>query len=207
MLWELGTKVVRLLDDPAKSRVEQVDEIAVLAEHDPPDRFEKTARRLVQILCDDLLKDEPLDEMVFLIDVEAEPELVARKDVMVEMKNGETVPLGPPQPDEYTLQPEQIRSFSLPMGRNIESPADAKIALLKGTKYSDAIRAFNTERDKIKHWSEPVLKKLRETCEAHATDLARGGGARSGGSTLIKRIDSLLEIVVKHPNLFVNSVP
>jgi hypothetical protein len=207
VLWVHGAKVVQLLRDPAKSRLEQVDEIGALAEDNPPERFEKTARQVIQALCGDLLKTEPLDEIVLLTSDEAEPEPVPRKEVKVEMKNGETIPLGPPQPDEYSLQVDQIKSFSLPMGRIVDPPGDAKVAPLKGTKYSDAIRAFNTERDRIKHWSEPVLKKLRETCEAHATDLARGGGARSGGSTLIKRIDSLLEIVVKHPNLFVNSVP
>jgi hypothetical protein len=207
VLWVHGAKVVQLLHDPARSRLEQVDEIGTLAEDNPPDQFEKTARRLVQALCGDVLKTEPLDEMVLLTSDDAEPELVPRKDVKVEMKNGETISLGPPQPAEYSLQPNQIKSFSLPMGRIIEPPSDAKVPPLKGTKYSAAIRAFNTDRDQIKHWSEPVLKKLRETCEAHAADLARGGGARSGGSTLIKRIDSLLEIVVKHPNLFVNPVP
>jgi hypothetical protein len=122
------------------------------------------------------------------------------------MKSGQTVPLGPPEADEYSLQSDQIKYFVLTDNRTVDPPSDPKIAPLKGTKYSDAIRAFNTERSQIKQWSETVLRKLRDTCGKYAAELASAGDSKSGGR-LIKKIDSLLEVVFRHPNAFVTSAP
>ena len=51
------------------------------------------------------------------------------------------------------------------------------------------------------------MRTLHKTCEDHKTDLDKGVSEKAGGRTLIKRIDRLLEIMQKYPNLFVARVP
>lgn len=197
-----------MLPEPSARRADHLEAIAKLTENNPPARFGTTARRLVQVFCGDYLKAEPLDEMVLLVSGnDNETEQVLRKDVKVVLKDGKTVVLSPSGFDEYNLPRDRLDYFLLPMGGSRDPPGDKDVAPLKGTKYSDAIKAYNEKRNRIKHWSEPGLRDLRATCEAHKADLAQGGGEKAGGRTLIERIDRLLEIMHKHPNLFVASEP
>ena len=139
-----------------------------------------------------------------------EPEPVKRKDVQVVLKgksetvplgNGEAVPPGTEVVDEYNLKTDQIDHFELP-GETRDPPGPG-IPPLKGTQYSDAIRAYNTERERIKEWSARHLQTLQEICSKHEADLKGGGSANPGGQTLLSRINGLLEIVHRHPSLFV----
>jgi hypothetical protein len=68
------------------------------------------------------------------------------------------------------------------------------------------VHAYNSELRKVTHWSQAELTRLREVCEPHRETLARGGD-RTSGPTLIARIDALLEIVRRQPNLFVAATP
>jgi hypothetical protein len=97
--------------------------------------------------------------------------------------------------------------FELMMGGIHEPPpADSNIAPLKPTAYSVAVKAFNDERARIKRWSEQALMDLRKICEQHKDALDRGG-SRPGGPDLIDRINRLLPVVRRYPNLFVASQP
>jgi hypothetical protein len=207
-LWERGAKLVQVLAPEAAQRIDQVDAIGKLAEDHPPDRLEKTARRLAKALCDDLLKLEPYDDEVRLIsDEQAEAERVPRKQITIHLKDRKLVRLDKSGLDEYTLRRDDVENLLLPGGNTRNLPKDQMVAPLQGTDYSNAIRAFNLERARIKQWSEPELMKLRQTCEKHRAALKQGGAKEGNGPTLIARIDGLLDLVRKHPNLFDNSVP
>ncbi len=62
-------------------------------------------------------------------------------------------------------------------------------------------------REGIKQWSSQELDKLLDTCKKNESKLKQGGGAGSGGQTLIDRITKLREIVHSHPSLFASDVP
>jgi hypothetical protein len=209
-LLERGSKLVSLLQDSGKRGLDQLNELVRLDDNDPPKEFRTSLERIVRVLCDDLLKREPYDESVMLNSRGSPaPESIKRKDIQVVLKSGETValgtgeslPAGTPVYDEYTLKSDQIDSFVLP-GETRDPPGPG-VSPLKGTEYSDAIRAFNTERDRVDRWSERELLKLQEICVKHEAALQRGGGANLGGRTLIARINGLLEIVRRHSSLFV----
>src|SRR5262249_16215820 len=190
--------------------LDQLSELVRLGDNDPPKEFRTSLERIVHVLCDDLLKHESYDESVLLNSRGSPaPEPLKRKDIQVVLKSGETVGLGTGEPvpagtpvyDEYTLKSEQIDSFVLP-GETRDPPGPAA-SPLKGTEYSDAIRAFNTERDRVDRWSERELRSLQEICVKHEAALQRGGGANLGGRTLLSRINGLLEIVRRYSSLFV----
>jgi hypothetical protein len=207
VLWEWGAKVVKLLREPDDHRVEQVSAMVDLAQDRSLARFEATARRLVQVLCGDLLKPEPLDETVLVIgDQQAAAEPFPRQQVVIRWKDQTMVALDKSGFDEFTLPRDRVENFLLPMGTTRDLPEDPKIAPLRGTEYSQAVRAFNLERARIQHWCEPELTRLRDTCETNKAALARGRPG-SGGLTLIARVDALLRIARRHPNLFVASTP
>lgn len=207
-LWERGAKLVKLLGLEADKRDKQIDEIVKLAEDNRSGRIEATTRRLVQLLCDDLLKPEPYDDEVLLISgQQAAPERVQRKLIKIRRKDQKVVGLDESGLDEYTLRREGVENFLLPMGNVRDLPDDETVAPLRGTEYTEAIRAFNLQRAQIKQWSGTELRKLRQTCEQHQAALAQGGAKSGGGPTLIGRIDRLLDIVRHHPNQFVASVP
>ncbi len=205
-LWDLAAKVVKRLQEPSSRRDEHLEEIAKLVENHPPPPFVKSARRLAQELCRDYLKPEPLDDDVLLNGGNGD-EPVPRNKVTVVLKNEKSIPLSDPKDNEYTLPRDQIDYFKLPMGETRNLPEDKNIAPIKGTKYSDAVLAFNTERNQIKQWSDTSLRKLRDICEAHKEDLVRSVDPKAGGRTLIDRIDRLLKVVQQHPNLFVAPEP
>ncbi len=145
-LWERGGMLVQVLQNAEKDPVDQIDAIGGLVNDTAPRRFAATARAIAQKLCGQWLKAEPPDEMVMLnIGDAIEPQKFKRKDVKIKMKSGDTVPLGPPQPDEYGLKREQIDSFQLESGEILPPTEDAKLAPLVPTKYSDAVQAFNAE--------------------------------------------------------------
>ncbi len=209
-LLERAAKLVTLLRDSSKRGIEQLNAIVGLDDNNPPQQFRKSLRHVVRVLCEALLKREPYDDTLKLSSSGSPaPEPVQRKDVQVVLKSGETVPLGngeavPPGTqvvDEYSLKADQVESFILP-GESRDPPGPG-ISPLKGTEYSDGIRAYNTERDRIKEWSASALQTLQETCVQHEAGLKQGGGSNLGGQTLITRINGLLEIVRRHPSLFV----
>ena len=207
VLWDRGSRLVELLHS-RKDRDDQIRSVvSLVAEDTPLPRFEVTARRLLRALCGDFLKPEALDQSVLIVsDDQAVPESFPRDQVVVRWKDASLVSLDKSECDEYTLPRDKVENFAVPGGGIRNLPRNPQIAPLRGTEYSDAIRAYNAQRVKVTHWSETELIKLREACLAHKAALSRGGSG-SGGPTLIARIDSLLEIIRRHPNLFVASAP
>src|SRR5262249_11060909 len=106
--------------------------------------------------------------------------------------------------DEYTIRADQIENIQIPSTGEVRPPAGA--TPLSGTKYSDSVKAFNAQRDQIKHWSTAELDALRKICAQNKSSLESGGDANSGGRTLVERIDHLLEIVRLHPSLFTTDI-
>ncbi len=207
VLWDRGSRLVELLHS-RKDRDDQIRSVvSLVAEDTPLPRFEVTARRLLRALCGDFLKPEALDQAVLIVsDDQAVPESFPRDQVVVRWKDASLVSLDKSEFDEYTLPRDKVENFAVPGGGIRNLPRNPQIAPLRGTEYSEAIRAYNAQRAKVTHWSETELIKLRESCLPHKAALSRGSSG-SGGPTLIARIDSLLEIIRRHPNLFVASAP
>jgi hypothetical protein len=207
VLWDRGSRLVELLHS-RRDRDDQIRSVvSLVAEDTPLPRFEATARRLLRALCGDFLKPEALDQRVLIVsDDQAVPESFPRGEVVVRWKDTSLVTLDKSEFDEYTLPRDKVENFAVPGGGIRNLPRNPQIAPLRGTEYSEAIRAYNAQRAKVTHWSEAELIKLREACLPHKAALSRGSSG-SGGPTLIARIDSLLEIIRRHPNLFVASAP
>ena len=207
VLWDRASRLVELLHS-RKDRDDQIRSVvSLVAEDTPLPRFEASARRLLRALCGDFLKPEPLDQRVLIVsDDQAVPESFPRDQVVVRWKDASLVSLDKSEFDEYTLPRDKVENFAVPGGGIRNLPRNPQIAPLRGTEYSEAIRAYNAQRAKVTHWSENELIKLRESCLPHKAALSRGSSG-SGGPTLIARIDSLLEIIRRHPNLFVASAP
>ena len=207
-LADRGARLVEILKNmPKGGRLEQISELVKLDDDAAPARVRSTLRGVARALCDDLLKPEPLDEDVKLISGDPPTEqTVKRKDVMIGFKTGEPLPLERQGKNtEYTIKADQVDSVIV--AGDVRDPPAAGVSPLKGTLYSEAIKDFNTQRDKIKRWSDTELTSLRETCLAKKAILEAGGGAGSDGQTLIKRIEGLLEIVRRHPRLFGTNGP
>ena len=207
VLWDRGSRLVELLHS-RKDRDDQIRSVvSLVAEDTPLPRFEATARCLLRALCGDFLKPEALDQRVLIVsDDQAVPESFPRGQVVVRWKDASLVTLDKSEFDEYTLPRDKVENFAVPGGGIRNLPRNPQIAPLRGTEYSEAIRAYNAQRAKVTHWSETELIKLREASLPHKAALSRGSSG-SGGPTLIARIDSLLEIIRRHPNLFVASAP
>ncbi|MGE3818847.1 MAG: hypothetical protein AB7I30_05385, partial [Isosphaeraceae bacterium] len=93
--------------------------------------------------------------------------------------------------------------FATPTGtRNVVKGQDAPP--LKPTRYSVVIAEFNALRGRTppETWNEAFLNKLLRYCEGQKDVLAKGGGAGSGGPTLIDRIQKMIDVVRAHPTLF-----
>jgi hypothetical protein len=217
-LAQRGAKLVDILNDSlktaadgdlAKRQIDSIGAIVKLDDDNQPKRVRSSLRNVLHTLCDDLLKPEPYDERVFLRSANSPGrQRVDRKDVQVTLKTGgDPVPLGPPGIDEYNLKSEQIENFTLKSTGELLNPPDAGVPPLEGTEYSDAIKAFNTERARVKLWSDLELGRLLEICVKNQSKLDQGGGANQGGRTLTDRIKQLREIVRGHPSLFVAVVP
>ena len=208
MLWDRGSRLVELLHS-RKDRDDQIRSVvSLVAEDTPLPRFEATARCLLPS-ASPAISSSPrrFDQRVLIVsDDQAVPESFPRDHVVVRWKDASLVTLDKSEFDEYTLPRDKVENFAVPSGGIRNLPRDPQIAPLRGTEYSEAIRAYNAQRAKVTHWSETELIKLREACLAHKAALSRGSSG-SGGPTLIARIDSLLEIIRRHPNLFVASAP
>jgi hypothetical protein len=189
-----------------RDRLDQIHAIVEIARDEPPARFMETARRILQALCGDLLRPEPLEDTVLVYtDSDAAAERCSRKLLVIRWKDQSRVTLEKSGFDEYTIPRDNIENFQL--GDNVfDPPDDKKIRPLQGTDYSNAVHAFNLERARIKQWSEPELTRLRQFCEPHVPELSRGAD-NAGGRTLVARIDALLTVVRRHPNLFVATTP
>jgi hypothetical protein len=217
-LAQRGALLVDILNESVQPRTgddltnQQIDAIAAIVKLDDgnqPKRARSSLRHVLHSLCDLLLKPEPYDESVFLRSANSPArQRVNRKDVQITLKTGgEPVPLGPPGIDEYNLKGDQIENFTLKSTGELLNPPDAGVPPLEGTEYSDAIKAFNTARQRLKQWSDLELGRLLEICVKNQSKLEQGGGASQGGRTLISRIERLREIVRSHSSLFVADVP
>jgi hypothetical protein len=213
-----GAKLVEILNDSlktatdgdlAKRQIDSIGAIVKLDDDSQPKRARSSLRHVLHSLGDDLLKPEPYDEGVFLRSANSPArQRVNRKDVQVTLKTGgEPVPLGPPGIDEYNLKGDQVENFTLKSTGELLNPPDAGVPPLQGTEYSDAIKAYNTARERVNEWSDLELGKLLDVCVKNQSKLDQGGGANQGGRTLIDRIKQLREIVRGHPSLFVPDVP
>jgi hypothetical protein len=224
-LWRRGAELAGVLEKPEthrargitpapipglakeqKDRLDQIYAIVEIAKDEPPARFVETARRILQALCGDLLRPEPLENTVLVYtDSDAAAERCSRKLLVIRWKDQSRVTLEKSTFDEYTIPRDNIENFQL--GDNVfDLPDDKKIRPLQGTDYSNAVHAFNLERAQIKQWSEPELARLRQFCEPHVPELSRGAD-NAGGRTLVARIDALLTVMRRHPNLFVATTP
>ncbi len=108
--------------DPMKQRIEAIAAIAKLNDDNPGEPVHSTLRHIVQVLCDEFLKPEPLDEYVSLTTANSlAPEKVKRTDIQVSLKSsGETVSLGPD--GEYKIKPQDVESITL-VSKMVEAPA------------------------------------------------------------------------------------
>ena len=194
-----GAKLIDLLNasvkpaagaGPAKARIEAIAALVKLNDEDPPDRLRTSLRRVARLLCDDFVKKEPFDDFVQVLN-DKTYDTVKRKDVSIHPKNGDDELLGPD--GEYSLKADQIDLLTVK--DDTLGPFPSGSSPLKGTRYSDAIKAFNDERTNIKQWSVEELGKLLDICVQHKSDLETGGGADPGGRTLIDRITQLRDIV------------
>ena len=174
-----GAKLIDLLNasvkpaagaGPAKARIEAIAALVKLNDEDPPDRLRTSLRRVARLLCDDFVKKEPFDDFVQVLN-DKTYDTVKRKDVSIHPKNGDDELLGPD--GEYSLKADQIDLLTVK--DDTLGPFPSGSSPLKGTRYSDAIKAFNDERTNIKQWSVEELGKLLDICVQHKSDLETGG--------------------------------
>ena len=147
VLWDRGSRLVELLHS-RKDRDDQIRSVvSLVAEDTPLPRFEVTARRLLRALCGDFLKPEALDQAVLIVsDDQAVPESFPRDQVVVRWKDASLVSLDKSEFDEYTLPRDKVENFAVPGGGIRNLPRNPQIAPLRGTEYSEAIRAYNAQR-------------------------------------------------------------
>ncbi|MGE3820047.1 MAG: hypothetical protein AB7I30_11535, partial [Isosphaeraceae bacterium] len=192
-LWRLLLKLAEGVEAPdPETRLVAVAKLAT--EPNTPSRFRSVAAPLALKLADQFLKPEPLDRVVELVFNEfARSDLVERDKLRIYWHDP---PQGVPQGvtledsplDEFAIKREQVEYFATPTGtRNVVKGQDAPP--LKPTRYSVVIAEFNALRGRTPPvtWNEAFLYKLLRYCEGQKDVLAKGGGAGSGGPTLIER--------------------
>ncbi len=192
--------------DPMKQRIEAIAAIAKLNDDSPGEPVHSTLRHVVQVLCDEILKSEPLDEYVSLTTANSlAPERVKRTDIQVSLKSsGETVSLGPD--GEYKIKPQDIESITLVSKMVEHSPLTEAFhrsrerSIVKPSGHSTAC-ARGSSSGPVRSW-----RRLLDICKKNESKLKQGG-AGSGGQTLVDRITKLREIVRSHPSLFASDVP
>lgn len=209
-LWSRGATLVAEVKDreapkpnrvPAKTDAVRVRTVAELATtENPPEKFVTTARRLARILCGDMLPEEKLDEVVALNDGGTTRQ-IPRASLGIIWKDGSAATtLDKSRFNEFNLKVADVNGFVY-NNESFDLPPD-NAPPLTPTDYSKAVNAFNEERARVKRWSDEDLARLRAVCDQHRDVL--GGNPKSGGKTLIDRIDALTDVVHRYPALFSN---
>ena len=189
-------------DKPNKGR-DQVESLAVILDDfvDSQDQdakdFLETGRDLIGKICESVLPKEDLDIRVIISNA---GEAVPRDDVTVSLKGKREVKLKDRKDNEFTIDDAQIDQVFY-NGGNRQRPNIAP--WLKPTKYTEAIRAYNSALSKFSKWNLKDLLELSASIQGeHATALK--AETNLTGSNLPDRIEKLLEVFKKHKKLLAN---